>query len=159
CSAYRPRGPPYVPDSTLPVSTAGASARAACAVAPANPLGFITGLLVAAQLGEAGRPMLEVALALVDGGWRVFPCHQLEKRPLVHDGFYSRSDNRDQVERWWDGQFPNATVGIVPGDGGLIALDVDSPEALAAVQTAGMLPDGLLEALGTGALESQYGLI
>jgi len=148
-----------VPDSTPSVSAASPSAHATRTTGPAIPVGFVQGLLAAAQLGEAGRSMLEVALALVDAGWRVFPCHQLEKRPLIQNGFYSRSNSRDQVERWWGGQFPSATVGIVPGDGGLIALDVDSPEALAAVQTAGLLPAGLLQALGTSAIGGQYGLI
>jgi len=54
-------------------------------------------------------------------------------------------------------------VGIVPADGGLVALDVDSPKALAALRVAGLLPSGLLDALKARApdadLGSEYGLI
>jgi len=107
--------------------------------------------------------MLEVALALAEAGWRVFPCHPLGKHPLVEHGFKRRLNDLQQIKRWWGGSLRDATVGIVPADGGLVALDVDSPKALAALDAAGLLPSGLLDALKTqapdAALGSAHGLI
>lgn len=119
---------------------------------------FIESLVAASDLGESVAPMLDVALALVRGGWRVFPCDAQSKRPLITGGFYGRSAEPAQVDGWW-GDHPTATVGLVPADGGLIALDGDSALALGAIERAGLLPDGLLEALGTGALETHHGLV
>lgn len=122
----------------------------------------VDGLVAAAQLGDAGHPMLEVALALASARWRVLPCSPDDKRPLIQHGFKNRSDDRELVQRWWSDR-PDATIGIVPGDGGLVACDVDSSEALAAMQAVGLLPAGLLNALRTLApdahLGSEYGLI
>jgi len=106
--------------------------------------------------------MLDVALALIGAGWRVFPCKADTKRPFVEHGFKDRSDDRNLIERWW-GAWPAATVGIVPADGGLVACDVDSPEAFRAIQAAGLVPHGLLDALKTlpadGDLGSAFGLL
>ena len=62
---------------------------------------FVEGLNVAAQLGETGRSMLDVALALIGAGWRVFPCNADTKRPFVEHGFKDRSDDRNLIERCW----------------------------------------------------------
>ena len=140
-----------------------ALAPTASMAAPANAPRFIDGLFTAARLGEAGRPMLEVAVALAEAGWPVFPCHPLTKRPiLVAHGFKDRSLDLQLIKRWWS-RLREATVGIVPADGGLVALDVDSPTALAALRAACLLPSGLLDALKARApdadLGSEYGLI
>ncbi len=50
-------------------------------------------------------------------------------------------------------------MGIVPADGGLVALDVDSPKALGALRAAALLPSGFLEALKAEQLGPEYGLI
>src|SRR5213592_581467 len=103
--------------------------------------------------------MLQVALTLADAGWRVLPCHPHAKRPMLPDGFKGRTNDRQQIERWW-GRWRDATIGVVPADGGLVALDVDSPTALDALRAASLLPAGFLEALKGGAdLGSAYGLI
>ena len=133
------------------------------AEAPANAPRFIEGLFTAARLGEAGRPMLEVAVALAEAGWPVLPCHPISKQPvLVAHGFKDRSHDLERIKRWW-GRLREATVAIVPADGGLVALDVDSPPALAALQAACLLPSGLVDALKARApdadLGSAYGLI
>ncbi len=139
-----------------------ALAPAASAVVSSDAPRFVEGLFAAARLGDAGRPMREVAVALVEAGWPVLPCHPIGKSPLLEGGFKGRSSNLHLVERWW-GRQPQATVGIVPADGGLVALDVDSPKALAALRVAGLLPSGLLDALKARApdadLGSEYGLI
>ncbi len=133
-----------------------ALALTAPAEAPANAPRFVEGLFTAARLGEAGRPMFEVAVALAEAGWPVFPCHPLTKQPiLVAHGFKDRSLDLQLIKRWWS-RLREATVGIVPADGGLVALDVDSPSALAALQAAGLLPSGLLDAglLPSGLLDA-----
>src|SRR5207248_9380837 len=94
-----------------------ALAPTAPAEAPANAPRLVEGLFGAARLGEAGRPMREVAVALVEAGWPVLPCHPIGKSPLLEGGFKGRSGNVHVVERWW-GRQPQATVGIVPADGG-----------------------------------------
>jgi len=69
--------------------------------------------------------MFEVAVALAEAGWPVFPCHPLTKQPLlVAHGFKDRSHDLERIKRWWS-RLREATVGIVPADGGLVALDVD----------------------------------
>ena len=140
-----------------------ALAPASPAAAPANAPRFVEGLITAAGLGEAGRPMLEVAVALAEAGWPVLPCHPITKKPvLVAHGFKDRSHDLQWIKRWWS-RLREATVGIVPADGGLVALDVDSPTALRACIDAGLLPSGLLDALKArapdGDLGSAYGLI
>ena len=134
------------------------------ALAPAAAASrFVEGLVTAAGLGKAGRPMLAVAVALAEAGWPVFPCRPDTKQPLVPHGFKDRTKDGQQIKRWWGNSWRQATVGIVPADGGLVALDVDSPEALAALDAAGLLPSGFLDALKARApdadLPSAYGLI
>ncbi len=119
---------------------------------------FVLALIAAAELGERESPMGEVALALARGGWPVFPCDAERKKPLVPNGFHDRSRDLTTVERWWTSN-PTATVGIVPGDGGLIALDADSPEALTSIERAELLPEGFLNALRDNTLEDRHGLV
>lgn len=112
---------------------------------------FVEALLKASDAGVAVRPMLEVARLLVDGGWPVFPC-ALTKSPLVAGGFKARSADLAQVETWW-ATHPDALPAIVPADGGLAALDVDSPAAAQALKDAGLWrPDHfLVRTAGTSA--------
>jgi len=123
---------------------------------------LVDGLLAAGTLGEQGVPMRDVAFALVNAGWRVLPCHPIGKHPLAGKGFNARSNDPNEIDQWW-GSTPDATVGIVPGDGGLVALDVDSPDALIACIAAGVFPSGLVATLKArtteGDLGSAYGLV
>src|SRR6266496_2213756 len=73
--------------SGKPMTTALAPATPATpAAAPTKARGFVEGLVTASHLGESGAPMVDVALALVNAGWAVFPCGQ-DKAPLVGGGF------------------------------------------------------------------------
>src|SRR6185369_682750 len=90
----------------------------------------------ASSLGESGAPMLEVAVALVEGGFPVFPC-AANKQPLTPSGFKARSKDIGQIKRWWSAH-PDAMPAIVPGDCELAALDVDSTEAAIATEAAGI---------------------
>jgi hypothetical protein len=83
--------------------------------------------------------MLDVALALVNAAWPVFPCGQ-DKAPLVGGGFKARTVDPEQIKRWWL-THPDALPAILPGDGDLAALDVDSTAAAAAVDGAGYLDE------------------
>src|SRR6266545_2427530 len=119
------------------MTTALAPAALARPGAPATAPSFAEGLVTASQLGESGAPMVDVALALVNAGWPVLPCGQ-DKAPLVNGGYKTRSGDAEQIKRWWR-THPNALPAIVPGDGDLAALDVDSTAAAAAVDGAGYL--------------------
>jgi AAA domain-containing protein/bifunctional DNA primase/polymerase-like protein len=115
------------------------AATATPAAAPARVPSFVEGLITASLLGESGAAMLDVALALRNAGWRVFPCGQ-SKKPLVGGGFKARSVDPEQIKQWWLTN-PDALPAIVPGDGDLAALDVDSTAAAAAVDGAGYLDE------------------
>jgi hypothetical protein len=124
---------------------------------------FAQGLVAAGHLGEQGASMLDVAVALVSAGWPVLPCHPQRKKPLAPDGFRGRSSDPRQTKGWWGNLWPDATVGIVPADGGLVALDVDSAHALTASIGAGLLPPGFVDALKARSpdaiLGPAYGLV
>lgn len=108
---------------------------------------FVEALAQAGAIGEGGGSMLCVALALAAGGFPVFPCGA-NKAPLVARGFKARSGDESRVREWW-AQFPEALPGIVPADGGLAALDVDSADAARATTDAGVsLTEGFLVATG-----------
>src|SRR5216684_4402474 len=79
-----------------------------------RPGTHLIGLRNASEIGKAGGPMYDVALALVAGGWPVFPCGQ-DKAPLIGHGFKARSVDPEQVPRWWR-TYPDAMPGLVPGD-------------------------------------------
>lgn len=111
-------------------------------------------LIEASRLGESGAPMLDVALALVAGGWPVFPCGQ-DKAPLVGGGFKARECDTEKVRHWWAAH-PDAMPGICPGDQGLAALDVDSTAAAAAVDAAGYWNDGFVVATGGTSQPFEY---
>ena len=115
--------------------------------APERWIQFVEGLVTAARLGESGAPMVDVALALANAGWRVLPCGQ-DKAPLVGGGFKARSVDPEQLKRWWL-TYPDALPAIVPGDGDLAAFDVDSTAAATAVDAAGYLHEnGFVVATG-----------
>ncbi|HSE46827.1 MAG TPA: bifunctional DNA primase/polymerase, partial [Gemmatimonadales bacterium] len=78
---------------------------------------FVEGLVAASRLGESGASMLDVALALANAGWSVFPCGQ-DKAPLIPGGFKARTVDPEQIKRWWL-THPDALPAIVPGDGDL----------------------------------------
>lgn len=108
---------------------------------------FITALKAASQAGETLQPMADVAKILVDGGWPVFPCN-LDKKPLVPGGFRARTTNMEQVNAWWR-VHPNALPAIVPGDGKLAAVDVDSALAAMLTRRAGIsFTEGLIVQTG-----------
>src|SRR5437867_9979681 len=115
---------------------------------------FVEGLVTAARLGESGAPMLDVALALANAGWGVLPCGQ-DKAPLVGGGFKARSVDPERIKRWWS-MYPDALPAIVPGDGDLAALDVDSTAAATVVDAAGYLHDNGGFVVATGGTSEPF---
>ncbi len=95
----------------------------------------LAALKEASVMGGQGAAMVQVALRLAQGGWPVFPCG-LDKAPLIAGGFRSRSPSAMYIKEWWK-THPEALPGICPGDQGLAALDVDSAESFAKVESVG----------------------
>lgn len=93
------------------------------------------------------------AVALAADGWRVFPCEEGGKRPLVKGGFKTATSDHEQIGRWWQ-QTPNANIGgAIPA--GQLGLDVDprhgGDASLAALEAQhGPLPPTLTSRTGSG---------
>src|SRR5439155_18006975 len=59
-----------------------------------------------------------------------------------------RSADPEQVRQWWT-KYPDGMPALVPGDGGLAALDVDTATAAGATQVAGIsINQGLIVLTG-----------
>ena len=82
-----------------------------------------------AAIGEPLRGALDWA----DSGMPVFPVavtwnearQKYDKRPMCVGGFLAATLDPDQITRWW-AQFPNASIGGVPGRAGYVVLDPDN---------------------------------
>jgi hypothetical protein len=101
--------------------------------------------------------MLDAALDLVEAGWAVFPCREVDngvhkaKSPYTPHGHHDASADFETVRRWWSAR-PNAMVGA-PVPDSLVVLDIDprnggSYEAL--TDALGALPDTLTAWSGRG---------
>jgi len=86
----------------------------------------------------------QAALTYARNGVAVFPCQPRGKQPATGRGFHDATTDADQVDRWWRDQ-PDANIGVALGQSGVWLLDVDGPEAQAAldqlVDEHGPLPD------------------
>ena len=87
--------------------------------------------------------LLDAALAYSQRGWSVIPLRfsgsvEDQKRPLL-DSWQSHQQDRaseDQIRSWWT-KCPMANIGLVMGAvSGLIALDLDGPNAVALLHEA-----------------------
>ncbi len=79
----------------------------------------------------------EAAAFYAEQGWPVFPVAPKSKRPLTPNGFKNASADRQVVADWWT-QYPDANIGFVPGNAGLVVIDVDGPEGRATAQALGL---------------------
>jgi hypothetical protein len=73
----------------------------------------------------------EAALAYAESGVRVLPLLPRDKAPAVRDWPNSATTDAAQIGLWW-AENPDCNVGILTGHG-LVVLDADSEEALAAL--------------------------
>jgi Bifunctional DNA primase/polymerase, N-terminal/AAA domain/Primase C terminal 1 (PriCT-1) len=86
------------------------------------------------------NPLLEAALEWAELGVCLVPCQGKNPGTLLGDD-WPRKASRDEarLREWWE-RWPNANVGVVPGET-LLLLDVDDPEAFAQLeQTLGPAP-------------------
>lgn len=84
----------------------------------------------------------------------VFPLKPRDKQPLTPHGHLDATTDFAQVREWWK-RWPEANIGIVPGDeAGFLAIDVDGPEGektLAALEASySKLPETLASHTGRG---------
>ncbi len=93
--------------------------------------------------------LLDWALAYARHGLHVLPLHSMRngrctcghdcrrnaaKHPRVKRGFKAATTDARQIETWWR-KWQDANIGIVTGAiSGIMVVDIDGPEALAAVQ-------------------------
>jgi len=96
----------------------------------------------------AALPLLSAlgraAVKYAEHGWYVFPLVPRQKEPLVAKGFLSATNDLEQVRAWWI-RNPNANIGLWPGQSGLVVLDLDGPDGVAAAQRLGVLSEPTLE--------------
>ena len=67
----------------------------------------------------------QIALASAKAGIPVFPITPGQKKPpLTEHGFKDATTDQHQINEWWR-KWPEANVGMCPGPGGFVVLDVD----------------------------------
>lgn len=78
-------------------------------------------------------PTGEAAIGYAARGWAVFPLRPREKTPATAHGVLDATTDIETVRRYWQ-ILPDANIGIATGQAsGLLVLDVDGPEAAAAL--------------------------
>lgn len=90
------------------------------------------------------QDMLDIALHYAARGWWVLPLQNRGKKPRTGHGFHDASNEIAQIEAWWT-QWPQANVGIATGKSGLVVVDADGKEGLAALHT--LMPEGMPKTL------------
>lgn len=96
-------------------------------------------------------PAITVALRYAEQGIPVFPCNQVNKRPLVEHGFKAATTDPFKIRSWWK-QWPNAMVGAPTGSAtGWWVLDIDTDEAKGkqGLQSLAAMGHGLEELMDT----------
>lgn len=78
----------------------------------------------------SGIDLKNAALELAQRGWPVFPCNpdnlngKKGKEPLLKNGFKQATTDPTRIAEWWT-KWPAALIGIVPGQAGLLVVDLD----------------------------------
>ena len=75
------------------------------------------------------NPLLEAALEWTSLGVAVVPCRGKHPGALLGDDWGCKASRNEALIREWWKKWPDANVGVVPGDA-LLLLDVDDPAAL-----------------------------
>jgi hypothetical protein len=104
------------------------SAKGAGQQGPKNPAPFPSVKVV------GGQTLLRAALALVAWGWSVVPQLPGEKKPCVKwKPYQERLPDADDLAGWFE-KWPDAGLALILGPvSGVLAVDVDGPEAHAAL--------------------------
>lgn len=68
------------------------------------------------------KEMLDAALEYASNGWRVHPL--TAKRPYLKDWPNKATTNAKTIRNWWK-KWPNANIGVLTGNDGLIVIDTD----------------------------------
>ena len=85
------------------------------------------GMLNASAALLVRRKSVEMAVDLASRGWRVFPCSQRDKSPLVAKWKEAASNHEPDVRKMF-AQFPTAMIGVAAGArSGVWCLDPDAP--------------------------------
>ena len=63
---------------------------------------------------QAVPTVLDAALDYARCGIPVFPCNQIDKKPLTSNGFKDAIRDETQILAWWQ-QYPNAMIGAPMG--------------------------------------------
>lgn len=87
--------------------------------------------------------LVKYALRYAALGLPVFPCIPGDKRPLTPHGFKDASTDPDVIAAWWQ-RWPDANV-AAPTGVLFDVVDVDSLDALAALEVALGMPDELFD--------------
>lgn len=100
--------------------------------------------------------LLDAALKYTRYGWHVFPIVPKGKRPLTPHGFKDASAAESAVRQWW-ARWPGANIGIATGASGLVVVDLDGKEGIAAwalgkANNPGMNDDTLTSLTGGGGI-------
>jgi hypothetical protein len=98
--------------------------------------------VISEERSEGMPPMVDVALAYAEGGWRVFPlhtptgegacscaaglnCKSIGKHPRTARGVKEATTDAAIIRGWWN-RFPGANIGIATGAAsGLVVVDID----------------------------------
>jgi hypothetical protein len=84
------------------------------------------------DVADSARLLHEVALVYAaQFGWPVVPVRPETKRPLIDDWPKRATTDPAQITRWWQDEFPGASIGILLGPkSGLFVVDVDDDGGL-----------------------------
>lgn len=95
-------------------------------------------------MGDVELPMADIAQFYARVGVPVFPVCPDTRQPYLpapapgKGGFHQRSADPETVKSRWR-RYPDALVGIVPGDAGLVAADIDTEQAGQSAVARGLL--------------------
>lgn len=119
--------------------------------------------MTATDTAAAAAAADTAALGLADLGWPVLPVAANAKRPLLPDGFYGASTDRDLIVAWYR-RWPTAGIGVRTGPAsGLVVVDVDPRHGgdagfVQATQRLGALPPTLMASTPGGGWHAYFEL-
>lgn len=85
--------------------------------------------------------------------WHLFPVIPKGKAPLTANGVKDATNDLKQISEWWE-RWPTANIGLATGRSGLVVVDIDDVDALAALSKP--LPNTLAATTGGGGYHLFY---